>query len=468
LGATIFPADNTSSAARSRQRRGLLRAQTFGNGRRDSKPRVHTQAFVALLAVGIAGVLGAGSLTSFVSAGTPDLHVAMPSLPGLPANAEWVEVRPIATPLAMVSTTTTPASEHAPADTASVEHSSGLPELPASPLPTPASESAITAALANPESASSEVQSAAEGAEPASDATSGEAAESASEQRTAALEDSGDAEESKSDAPKAPPPLYQSYTVQIGDTVTGIAGRFGVRTEDIIANNMGVISEGSLLVVGSSLQIPTVPGILHNVSVGETLVDIAAAYGVTLEDILSFPGNQIADPSNVLQGTQILVVKGRLPEPPPEEILAAAEVANEATPEPTQAPTPEPTPTPPPPPLFVWPVQGRITSYFGPSHPKGIDISIAYAPVAASRAGTVVFAGGDPCCSYGYYIDIQHADGYLTRYGHLSKFLVQLGQEVAQGETIAISGNTGYSTGAHVHFEIRQNGAFQDPLQLLP
>ncbi len=76
--------------------------------------------------------------------------------------------------------------------------------------------------------------------------------------------------------------------------------------------------------------------------------------------------------------------------------------------------------------------------------------------------------GGDACCSYGYYIDIQHADGYVTRYAHLSKFLVKLGEQVEQGETIAISGNTGYSTGAHVHFEIRRNGAVRNPLDFLP
>jgi murein DD-endopeptidase MepM/ murein hydrolase activator NlpD len=249
--------------------------------------------------------------------------------------------------------------------------------------------------------------------------------------------------------------------------VSGIAARFGVASEDIIANNMGVISDQSMLVVGASLQIPAVPGVLHNISVGETLTDIAAAYGATLDDILDFPGNQISDPSNVPVGAQILVVNGHL-SAPPAEAATEEEATAEATPEPTEEPTPVPTPPPPPPPMFIWPVVGNITSYFGPSHPLGIDISIAYAPVAASAAGKVVFVGGNPCCSYGYYIDIQHADGYMTRYGHLSKFLVTLGQQVAQGDTIAISGNTGYSTGAHVHFEIRRYGVVQNPLALLP
>jgi murein DD-endopeptidase MepM/ murein hydrolase activator NlpD len=80
----------------------------------------------------------------------------------------------------------------------------------------------------------------------------------------------------------------------------------------------------------------------------------------------------------------------------------------------------------------------------------------------------VVFAGGDPCCQYGYYVDIQHADGYLTRYGHLSRILVSLGQTVGQGDVIGASGSTGYSTGPHVHFELRRNGNVLNPLNFLP
>jgi len=283
------------------------------------------------------------------------------------------------------------------------------------------------------------------------------------DQRQAALQQQPTA----TPTPPPPPPLYAAYTVLPGDTVSGIAARHGVRTQDVINNNVGVISAGSLLLVGATLQIPTVPGVLHNVRVGETLADIADAYGVSLEDILGFAGNRIEDPNAVLEGTQILVVNGT---PPAAPAPAAAEPEEEATPEPTPEPTPVPTPTAPPKPVyqFIWPLRGNITSFFGPSHPKGIDISVAYQPVAASAAGKVVFVGGDPCCSYGYYIDIQHADGYMTRYAHLSKFLVTLGQQVDQGDTIAISGNTGYSTAAHLHFEIQKNGAVRNPLDFLP
>jgi len=118
---------------------------------------------------------------------------------------------------------------------------------------------------------------------------------------------------------------------------------------------------------------------------------------------------------------------------------------------------------------FVWPAHGTITSFFGPSHPLGIDIAQGMGmPVTAAASGVVSFKGGDPCCSYGYYVDIIHPGGYMTRYGHLvvPSFL-KPGQPVVQGQTIGLSGSTGFSTGPHLHFEIRLNGVPLDPLELI-
>ena len=104
-----------------------------------------------------------------------------------------------------------------------------------------------------------------------------------------------------------------------------------------------------------------------------------------------------------------------------------------------------------------------------PSHPLGIDIGAkSGAPVVASAAGTVTFAGGDACCSYGYYVVVDHGGGYRTLYAHLSDFVVGRGQAVRQGQLLGYVGETGASFGPHLHFEVQLNGAVVNPLSYLP
>ena len=128
------------------------------------------------------------------------------------------------------------------------------------------------------------------------------------------------------------------------------------------------------------------------------------------------------------------------------------------------------------PPTYIKPISGgRVSSNFGSrsaptkgasTNHKGVDWSVPIGTtVVASNAGTVVQAGW--VSGYGYAVYINHADGRQTRYGHLSKVLVKVGQTVAQGEKIALSGNTGRSTGPHLHFEIRINGTAVNPLKYL-
>jgi murein DD-endopeptidase MepM/ murein hydrolase activator NlpD len=120
---------------------------------------------------------------------------------------------------------------------------------------------------------------------------------------------------------------------------------------------------------------------------------------------------------------------------------------------------------------WQWPIHGPITSYFGPSHPLGIDIGTETQiglPVVAANDGQVIVAGGDPCCNYGYYVMLQHANGYTTLYGHFSQIEVSVGQWVSRGQEIGKSGNTGHSTGPHVHFELRLGGVPLNPLDYLP
>src|SRR5918994_3488779 len=115
---------------------------------------------------------------------------------------------------------------------------------------------------------------------------------------------------------------------------------------------------------------------------------------------------------------------------------------------------------------FIWPVHGVLTSGFGwrwgRMH-EGIDLAASTGtPVVAAASGTVIVAGW--LGGYGNLVVIDHGNGISTAYGHNTSVAVGFGQSVAQGQLVAYSGNTGHSTGPHVHFEVRINGSPVDPL----
>ncbi|MBA2384012.1 MAG: M23 family metallopeptidase [Actinobacteria bacterium] len=118
---------------------------------------------------------------------------------------------------------------------------------------------------------------------------------------------------------------------------------------------------------------------------------------------------------------------------------------------------------------FIWPVHGILTSEFGWRWGRlhaGIDIAVGNGtPVVASASGTVIVAGW--MGGYGNLVVIDHGNGIATAYGHNSTIAAGAGQYVAQGQLIAYSGNTGNSTGPHVHFEVRVGGVPVDPLGYL-
>ncbi|MDD3347198.1 peptidoglycan DD-metalloendopeptidase family protein [Oscillibacter sp.] len=124
---------------------------------------------------------------------------------------------------------------------------------------------------------------------------------------------------------------------------------------------------------------------------------------------------------------------------------------------------------------FRWPTTGRITSSFGgrkspggigSSNHKGIDIAGRYgSPIYAADGGTVTYAGW--MGGYGYLVQIDHGNGYVTYYGHNSSLIVSVGQHVYKGQQIAKMGSTGNSTGNHCHFEVRYNGVARNPLNYL-
>jgi murein DD-endopeptidase MepM/ murein hydrolase activator NlpD len=123
---------------------------------------------------------------------------------------------------------------------------------------------------------------------------------------------------------------------------------------------------------------------------------------------------------------------------------------------------------------FIWPLKGRITSRFGEvrrwglqHRHTGLDIAAPHGtPIKAADSGEVIFSGW--WGGYGKAIVIDHGRGLATVYAHMSRLYASEGTKVAQGQTIGLEGSTGYSTGPHLHFEVRRNGVPQNPIKYLP
>lgn len=274
-------------------------------------------------------------------------------------------------------------------------------------------------------------------------------------------------EQTRSAAVQQELPIFYEHRVVEGETVSGIAAAYGVSTGSIVWNNIDILDDADLLTVGVVLQVPSVDGLIHSVRVDETVSGIAALYDIEIAAIVGFPANGLAgDPDNLREGSLILLPGARpIPvAPPPAE--STPEPAPDASTEPAAAPAPA---APPQPAGWLWPATGRITNTFSPRHPLGIDISMVVGtPIIAAAGGQAVFVGGNPCCSYGSHVILDHGDGYETLYAHLSRFAVANGEWVAPGQVIGWSGSSGRSTGPHLHFEIRRNDAHRDPLSYLP
>jgi hypothetical protein len=116
----------------------------------------------------------------------------------------------------------------------------------------------------------------------------------------------------------------------------------------------------------------------------------------------------------------------------------------------------------------IWPSYGPITSHYGPDHALGIDIGQWEGDVVAATDGTVAFAGGDACCSSGLYVVIESPGGITTLYGHLEAIYVKEGDRVKAGQPLGPVGNTGHSSGIHLHFETIVDGVRVNPLNVLP
>lgn len=251
----------------------------------------------------------------------------------------------------------------------------------------------------------------------------------------------------------APRTKVEIYAVKQGDTPGGIAKRFNINLTTLYwANNL---SPYSVIRLGQELKIPPVDGLIYTVKKGDTIDKLAKLFRAENGSILSY--NRLETQSRLSPGAVIIIPNGKPPPPPPKP--AAPKIA-----------LPVFNPANLPGGRFLWPVvtslsnNGRyITQYFKWRH-SGVDIDGDYSnPIVASDGGVVklVYFGKT---GYGYQVVIDHENGILTRYAHLSKILVEQGQRVERGQTLGIMGTTGRSTGTHLHYEIFVNGKRVNPL----
>jgi murein DD-endopeptidase MepM/ murein hydrolase activator NlpD len=267
-----------------------------------------------------------------------------------------------------------------------------------------------------------------------------------------------------------PEPTFFTYTVQTGDTVAAIAASHGIAAETLLWNNPDLNSDPDSISIGQQLLIPSRDGILYTVRLGDTLTDIADLYEVEVENVVGFISNELGDANTVSEGA-LLLLPGAVPPPPPPVVTPEPIFAAEAPSDAGSIVTPDAVSVS----GFAWPVYGPISEYYGAprgagTFHAGLDIDQTYnygGPVAAAAPGQVVLATSNGY-GYGTYVVIRHDNGYETLYAHLSAIYVSQGQYVSQGEAIGAVGSTGYSTGPHVHFEVRVGGATVDPLSYLP
>jgi murein DD-endopeptidase MepM/ murein hydrolase activator NlpD len=272
--------------------------------------------------------------------------------------------------------------------------------------------------------------------------------------------------------PDRPRRGIEEYQVQTGDVLFGIANRFGVTPESILWNNEEVLNnDPHQILPGAILRIPPVSGVIHSVVEGDTLESIAEKYKVSVSAITvdgaQWNSGALLAGKFPQVGSTLIVPGGRrefkgwgLPTVNTTSVGGARPalgtcgnvsggLAGSGS--------------------FIWPSNNHwISGYnFSAWHP-GLDIAGRSGdPVYAADSGFVIYAGWSNV-GYGNLVVIDHGNGWQTWYAHLSLILVSCGQDVFQGGTIGSIGSTGHSSGPHLHFEMRNQGAFSNPWNILP
>ena len=264
-------------------------------------------------------------------------------------------------------------------------------------------------------------------------------------------------------------PRYKpvEYRVTRGDSVFAIAESYHLTAETVLWANYDVLQDDPhSLQPGQILTIPPTDGIYYQWKENDTLESVSEEFEAEVDNILNYPGNDI-DLTNpkVDSGSWVMIPGGHrefvhwlVP------TIASGASGTSST---NQSSCPAGA-------VggggFVWPANSHSLSgndYW--SGHLGIDIAAgAGEPVFAADSGVVTMAQGGYNYGYGNVVQIDHGNGYSTVYAHLSAFFVSVCGSVSAGQQIGTAGNTGNSQGAHLHFEVRQNGGFINPWFVLP
>ena len=242
-----------------------------------------------------------------------------------------------------------------------------------------------------------------------------------------------------------------TYTVQSDDNVSNIAERFGVSMETVMWANDGLEDNPDFLADGDVLTILPVSGVYHAVVKGDTLESIAQAYKAGVADITAYEGNYMQEPYAITVGRKLIVPGGRKPYKPKSVVAWSGAI-------PAGAKRGSG--------VFGWPMSGRISQGFNEYH-SAVDIAaLQGTTIKAADSGYVALVARNDL-SYGLHVLIDHGNGYQTLYAHFSAVYVKEGQSVSKGQTLGACGSTGKSTGPHLHFELKLNGARRNPFLYL-
>jgi LysM repeat protein len=241
-------------------------------------------------------------------------------------------------------------------------------------------------------------------------------------------------------------PESSIYIVKEGDTLGTIAEQYNIDVDTLQGANLKL---GTNIYPGDQLVILPQKGLVYTADVGDTLWQIAHIYSVDIAVIMAANGKSN---ENLSIGEKIFIPGGKKTKEQ-ERSLRTETPASRASSN-----------------RFIWPTQGEVTSGFGRrwgANHDGLDLANDIGtPIRAARSGRVTYAGWAK--GYGRLVIIAHDQEYITLYGHLSKFIVDNGDYVTTGQNIAYMGNTGNSTGPHLHFEVRKNGTPINPYNVLP